>query len=117
MMDSRRFLTTPELRDLALDYVSGKLFTDHDLKDAMPFLLGMVFSPLYFMDEEDRNLIFTKGAMLYEYMDRPIGTVEGYPVFTSIRILWEENWDEFQQLVSELQDKSTGFFVPESGNA
>lgn len=82
-----------QLKLLAADIVEGRVFTDRDVPDVG--LLKVVFMPLMFMNEEQKEA-FVKNppALIYEYISQagPI-VINGCPIFTSMRQI---NLSEFK---------------------
>ena len=95
------------LKKLAVDIVDGKVFGSWEIKNAD--LVGSVFMPLMFMNEEqrieDKNV-----AHYYEYMDRASSmTINGMPAFSSMRKITKEELDIIIPLVEEYKNKKKEF--------
>jgi hypothetical protein len=73
-----------KLKALAMDMADGKVFTDMSIREGDVSLLGMIFMPLLFLDEEQRVDLMEDTGMIYEYHDQagPRG-INGYPMFMS----------------------------------
>lgn len=83
-----RALDEQELKQLAMDIVDGKVFTDRHVRKGGEGDMPMIFMPIAlgcFQTEDEANL--QKIGMLYEYYDKAgPRSMNGYPVFTSLHI-------------------------------
>ena len=75
-----------ELKQIAIDLFSGKIFTDRHLNS--PEELAHHFMPLVFMKETNLKKLSKKVDFIYEYMDKamPMGC-NGKPIFMSLQYL------------------------------
>jgi hypothetical protein len=78
-----------EIVDLAREMVDGRIYTSQHygvVND--PSLLGMVFMPLLFMDEDSIVWVKANCGMAYEYLDKASPrSINGQPIFMSVRFL------------------------------
>ena len=72
--------TDEELKQIAIDFVAGKVFTNQHVDG---FSVGIVFTPLIFIGEIPENL-----GLIFEYIDKAgPRSINGYPMFTSCQFL------------------------------
>lgn len=85
-------MTEQELRQLAVDIKGGSVFTSNHIPTEDTMMLGSIFMPLFFMTEEqNKNFIEQKPALLYEYMSQAGERgVNGYPIFMSMKFVTED---------------------------
>ena len=96
---------TPEdLKQIALDLYAGKIFTDRHLD--RPEDAPMVFMPIAFMDEKQREeIIKMKPAMIFEYMDKSLPrSVNGYPIFGSFQMLSRKETKTVTKMYKEIKE-------------
>lgn len=89
--------TDEELKQIALDIYSGKIFSDRDCPDEHS--VRTVFMPLALMDNEQlQELVNDKAAFIYEYLDKagPMAC-NGMPMFLSFKYLAE---DDLEKVIS-----------------
>lgn len=81
--------TDEELKQIAVDLFSGKIFTDRHVRN--PKDLGMVFMLLVFTgDDFKQELLDDPPGMIYEYLSEAgPRSVNGMPTFFSMRMLNE----------------------------
>ena len=105
-----------ELRQIAMDFVDGKIFTDRHLRPNEADLVSHVFMPLGLMDNEKMSVFLAdKPRLIYEYLDSvsPRGlAVNGYPIFFSMRFLNEEETGVVMGYVEELSQQRCVFLGP-----
>ena len=98
--------TTPNLRELALDIVEGKVFGSWQLRNPEKEL-SMVFMVLFFAKKED--LPSDIGAV-YEYIDRASKqSINGMPIFYSCRFLTMQQYKDVCDYVKEAQEHRKSF--------
>ena len=93
--------TSEELRMLAMEMITGAVFTDWMIPEEEVDIIPSVFLPLALMTpKEGEEFIARKPFMLYEHMSKAneMG-VNGYPTFMSLQIVTE---DEIEILKSHL---------------
>ncbi len=92
-----------ELRQLALDLKANKIFASTQIPEQDSDLLGSIFMILSLMNEEQHaEFVAKKPAFVYEYYEAAgAHGVNGYPSFTSMRFVSEDElpfikkyWDE-----------------------
>jgi hypothetical protein len=100
-------VTDPELRQLALDCVAGKVFGSWQLSD--PDLLPVVFPILALMDESSLKHV-RAAAHVYEYLDKAgPWAVNGLPSFLSARLLSADEWATMSGYARELLAQREAF--------
>lgn len=95
--------TDEELKKIALDIYSDKIFSDRNCPDEHS--VRTVFMPLALMNKEQmQELVDDKAAFIYEYLDKagPMAC-NGMPMFLSFQYLTE---DELEK-VTDYYDKIT----------
>ena len=97
-------ITDEELKIIAQDFHSEKIFSDRHLRNPETEL-PMVFMALIFM--EKKHLKDFKPVFIYEYLDKAIpGSINGYPMFMSMRTLNQEDfdkmWDYYEKIKSSI---------------
>lgn len=107
-----------ELRKLALDMASGKVFTQLHLGEENAHLVQSVFMPLVFMAEPELAVLQEHCGMLYEYLDKAgPRSINGFPVFFSFRMLHKDDcaalWDYYKQAQVLMGE----FLQPEGGSS
>lgn len=101
--------TEQELRQLALDVVEGKVFTDRHCRDQHE--VSRAFMILNLMDKAQMDeLLAKKPAMFYEYLDKagPLA-VNGNPTFFSLAFLTDDEFNIYAPLVKKLIDQRQEF--------
>lgn len=96
-------MTTIELRQFVIDFCTGLIFTSAHVPDKQ--MLGLVFLPLgmgglaKLPEEEIRNI-----GLFWEYV-RAAGprSVDGMPMFVSVRMMHKEDVDIVAPLISAEQ--------------
>lgn len=98
--------TTPNLRELALDIVEGKVLGSWQLHNPEKEL-SMVFMVLLFAKKED--LPSDIGA-IYEYIDRASKqSINGMPIFYSCRFLTTQQYKDVCDYVKEAREHKKSF--------
>jgi hypothetical protein len=83
--------TNEELKQIAEDLNSGKLFIDRQIPEGLP--VHMIIMPLIFMSKEQsetfkNNVESGEIAMIYEYIDKAgPRAINGNPMFMSLQTL------------------------------
>lgn len=99
-------MTDPELRQLALDYVAGKVFTTSDIPQNLWYL---VFMPLAFANKTQLRGV----RMVLGQADKHRTTgqgINGYPIFFECQMLKRRDTLLFTRYVGEAK-KVTAAFV------
>lgn len=101
--------TDEELRALARDVAEGRVFTDRHIRDAG--LFASVFMPLVFMDDEYRaRLEANPPGLVYEYLEKAgPRSVNGYPMFLSLRLLSQPDAVRMFDFYTEYQKRVADF--------
>jgi hypothetical protein len=101
--------TEKELKQLALDVVEGRVFTDRHCNSESD--VRSVFMVLSLMDKKQIDeMLEKKPAMFYEYLDKanPI-SVNGMPTFFSLAFITEEEAKIYNPLVAKLLEQREAF--------
>jgi len=87
--------TDDELKQLAIDLVEGKVYTDRHVPNDM---IGIVFSPIAlgaFSDTTDEEL--DQIGLVYEYLSEAgKNSINGLPIFFSFRVLNKEQTEKLR---------------------
>jgi hypothetical protein len=94
-----------ELKQIAMDLVDGKIFSDRHLGESNQSMLGSVFMPIVlgaFSKMTEEELKEGKVSFIYEYLSEagPMA-VNGMPTFFSMRVLNKEE----TEIMFEYHDK------------
>jgi hypothetical protein len=96
-----------ELKQLAIDYVEGKIYTSIGIQNPMD--LRLVFMPLTFMNQEQLAVMDDVG-MLFEYLTEAApGSINGKPIFMSCSMLTKEDTERFADFVNRYLDFRKSF--------
>lgn len=80
-----------ELKDIALDIYKERIFTSWNVRPNDDEQLLTIFLPLFFAEEGDIKKLqkrIGKCGFIYEYISKACPTsINGYPVFMSLRIV------------------------------
>jgi len=99
-------MAEPELRELALAYVAGKVITSQTIPAD---LWRMVFMPLAFVTRRDLRGV----RMVYARTDRdhqiPGRAINGYPMFTACHVMRARDLRKFAGYVEEARALTDGF--------
>ena len=98
--------TDQELKQLAMGILAGTVFTDRHVPKQDQKLVSSIFMPLIFMDEKShKDFTEQQPGLLYEDLNKagPRG-VNGYPIFSSMRFLTQEETERLDGFYKELQD-------------
>lgn len=104
-MSTRVAKTDEELRQIALDWVGGSIFSDRHIMDGdKPEMIRSVFMPLFFADEEFlKTMRDDNVAMFYEHMDNAGNrSINGYPVFMQMKTLTADEVDRLAVYIDQL---------------
>lgn len=112
--------TDQELRNLALYIHEGKVFGTWAFRNQSEFenLVNSVFMPFAMMPQEERKQITdAKVIHFYEFYDKAgPRAVNGYPMFTSMHFIIEEEWNKVRKYVEELEKHRKEFAGEEQVN-
>lgn len=101
----RQPATDESLRQLALDYVAGKVYTTQDVPNN---LWHMVFIPLFFMQRKDLRGIRMVYARVGEH--KTTGqAINGYPIFFACGALRRAELGRFVTFVEEAKSVTQQF--------
>ncbi len=94
--------TDEELRNLAIDFRAGRIFTDRDVQD--PMMLGMVFMVFLFVDGPLRKALQANPpGLIYEYYSKAgYRSINGMPTFLSVNMLSREQTKKVSGYVKKL---------------
>lgn len=111
-----RLKTEEELRQLALDIVEGKVFTD---RHCPPEMLAACFmwiglGGMAGWSEEDIDTVGT----IYEYIDKAFGRgINGFPTFASTQFVHASQMEQFVTLINQAQESRNLFLTLKGGAA
>jgi len=102
-----------ELKQLAKDMWSGKIFSDRhivNLKD-QPSMAGSIFMPLVFLDKKQlKDLEEAKVNFMYEYLDKAgPRSVNGYPIFMTVNFLSTGETEKMFKYYEQFKKLAEGF--------
>ena len=100
------------LKQLAIDITDEKVFGTWNITARNSSnLLGMIFMPLLFIDEETKEQIKKLEFIhFYEYMDKAgPRAINGYPMFTSMKCLTREDSAVVFRMCKKLQEQKDKF--------
>jgi hypothetical protein len=105
--------TDREIRELARDWMEGRIFTSDDFEAANGTEFGMIFMPLFFADRATLDdLIANEIALFYEYLtEAGPRSINGYPSFSSVRFLNRADHGRLREAAKQyrkLQDQFVG---------
>ena len=102
--------TEQELREIALDIVEDRIFTDRHIREGDKHLITSVFPVLIFLTDEQREFLKERANLLYAYRHKAGRmATNGYPTFTEMHWLTKEHWEVVRQHVKKLQDRNKEF--------
>lgn len=88
------------LKQLAIDIVENKVFTDRNLNKEEYNKLFLIFIPLMFLQKEDKLNWKEDLGMFYEYYDKAgLGSINGSPIFYSVQLLHNKDLDLLQTFI------------------
>ena len=95
-----------DIKQLAIDLVSGKVFTDRHLPTDDVGALHMVFLPLAIMDEKQRKRLAKQEIyLMYEYIDKAgPRSYNGYPIFFSMQTLNKKDTEAVFAYVKKVKE-------------
>lgn len=107
-------MTDEEVTKLARDLVQNRIFMSDQIRSQEDVL--MVFPVLGMLDEKQRkDLQDADVGAVYEYVDRALPrSINGYPMFMSLRWLSKENYQRVRTEERRLRI-ALGEVLPESG--
>lgn len=97
--------TDKELKQLAFDIYSGKVFTNNHLNET--YLLSNVFMPLFFAIKEikDKDI-----GMIYEYMSKAGSmSINGLPTFSSMQYITTSEADKVFEYLGKIAEMKNNF--------
>jgi hypothetical protein len=99
-------LTDEQLLTFVKDFLAGQIFTSAQAQRGAPDM-GMIFMPLIFgalegWEEKDIREI----GILYEYLHKAgPRAVNGYPMFTSFRMMHRDDWERCRKAIEREQER------------
>ena len=94
-------LKDEDLKKLAVDFRSGKVFTDRDVNPSS--MIGVIFMPIEFMKLSKRNI--EEIGLIYEYTSKAGSrALNGMPMFFSCRILHKKDFPILCEYVEKLEE-------------
>jgi hypothetical protein len=99
-------MTDEELKQLALDIRSGRVFGTWNVREGDERLIGSIFMVLMFMEQKDRDAMKEQGVVhLYEYLSQAgPRAINGYPMFMSMRPLTGEQAGKIDKIMAALAE-------------
>ena len=96
-------LSDAEIKQLAVDFHHGKIFCDRHIANV--YDIPMVFMILSLMDDKARKtFVADNPGLLYEYLEAAgPRSINGMPIFLSMRMLSQEDTDKLFKLVGKLR--------------
>jgi len=96
--------TDEELKQLALDILEGRVFTDRHCSE--PYEISMVFMPLVFLDEAGiEQLKADDPGMVYEYLtEAGPRSCNGLPNFFSMKLLSQDGTKKVMAIYDQLKE-------------
>ena len=105
--------TDKELKHLAFDIVSDKVFYDEMIPESKgrAQIVSLVFLPLFFMKTEIlQELSNDNIAMFYEYYTKGLKKgINGYPTFSSCNMLDKNDKVKLIAFINEVQEFKSNF--------
>ncbi len=95
------------LRTFVLDYLAGLIFASSSLPAGNPQLVGQVFLPLICggLSAYNPSSLGNIG-LFYEYLSQSLPReINGYPMFTSVRLMSREDWDRARKAIVREQER------------
>jgi hypothetical protein len=99
--------TDDELKQIAKDIFSHKIFTSTMLREGDERLLSSVFMPVLFMEKEQiEELEKNDVVAFYEYFDEAgPRSVNGYPIFMSANTLTRSEYNRTMEFYKQVKEK------------
>ena len=94
--------TDKELKQLAVDMLADKIFTNAHIREGDEKLLGSIFMPIMLIDQKQRDILEAKDVnVLFEYYSESRSSINGYPVFMTMKYMNNDEW----KVVTEYYEK------------
>lgn len=107
-------MTEPELKQLAIDVVEGRVFGSWTLPEQDQHLLAAIFLPLAFKDASGKLPDDVWGV--YEYLDKAKKQkVREYPGFTTCKFLTQKDCEGLNPLIQQYADFKKSFLTTNVG--
>lgn len=99
-------MTPDEVKQLATDTFKEKVFYSTMVREIEDHLITSIFMPVVFMNKEQiEQLVEDKVAAFYEYMSEAgPRSINGYPMFTSMKTITVEDLAKVQEIVEKLTE-------------
>lgn len=95
-----------ELKAFVLGVCDDKIFTSMHVADLDTHLLGSIFMPLMFLDEEQREPLRHDLGIVWEHLAKANDrALNGYPTFFSMRVMHKDDWDRARAAIKKEQDR------------
>lgn len=101
-------MSDDELRKFVSDYCSNQIFCLQNINPAhQDSLLATVFMPIAFGALADYPPdVLKEIGTIYEYYDKAgPRSVNGYPCFVSMRLMWKADWERAVKAIKKHQKK------------
>lgn len=95
-----------KIKDIALGIFQGRIFHSGMIRPEDNELLGSIFMPLLFMNDEVRKWFLDYNIVFFyeEYRDASPTCVNGYPTFVSLHYLNDEDSKRVMEKLDKLRD-------------
>lgn len=101
-----------ELRKFVVDVLAGRVFTSAQVRDQS--LISMIFMPLALgaLHEYVPESLLIIGV-LWEYLEQALPRgINGYPMFTSVRMMHRLDWDRARKALILEQERQKSLELP-----
>ncbi len=100
--------THPEKREIAIGIFNGSIFTSAQIEKKDMNLFPSIFFVLMLMEKKQRDEIISGDiGVFWEYMNKASPrSINGYPMFASVRTLNKADWEDVRKMVLKLTEAS-----------
>lgn len=107
-----------DIRQLALDVISGQVFGTWTMREYERSNLGMVFMPIMLMDDIQRKALVRDGVVhFYGHMkDSFERSINGMPMFHKVHMLDVEDTKRLNRWIARLNEVMTEELEPTDGD-
>ena len=102
-----RYHNDEQIKKLAVDVRAGLIFGTWMMREGdMESLVSMVFMPLVFMEQKDKEKMKEDGVLhLFAfYTESAPRSINGYPIFFSMGMLTGEDSEALRELIGRLEE-------------
>lgn len=98
-------MTHDELRQLAIRIHRGEIFTSAQIPAQDTHLMSLIFMPLTFMTEEQRQVLREADpAVFYGHLNDSVRSINGYPMLHDMGYLLREDWSSVVGMIDKLKE-------------